>query len=507
MRKEVFVMENFAGKRSAGILMHLSSLPSPYGIGTLGIEAYQFADFLSECGVTIWQMLPLTLTSYGDSPYQSPSSSGLNYYFIDLRILTEKGLLKTEEYESIDFGSDPKRVDYGKLFENRIQVLKLAFSRFDRKKRDFIKFENEGKKRDFAFFMTMKELHDYAPWYEWGEERNYTPELEASIIKNHYDTYLFYVWTQYEFEQEYYQLKKYINGKGIQIVGDMPIYLARDSIEVYKYSDLFLMDEKHNPTVVAGVPPDYFSKDGQLWGNPIYDWKKMKENNYLWFKNRIRENLTLFDILRIDHFRAFADYYTIPFGSETARVGKWELGPGMDLFADLKDLPIIAEDLGDISEIVVDLLRDTGYPGMRVLEFGFDGDPTNIHKATNYPVNCFAYTGTHDNMPLLGHLAGLNEKQIFTLRFDLMKQCYNFDVKYEDDSLQSLVKTIDRLALKSPAKACVLPIQDILVQGAESRMNEPSTLSAKNWSYRTVKEDYTPLLIEELRDAVRKASR
>lgn len=488
-------MNNITKTRYAGVLMHISSLPSPYGIGTLGLEAYEFADFLAKSHVRVWQMLPLNVTSYGDSPYQSPSSTGLNYYFIDLPTLRKKGLLSREEYENVDFGSDPKKVNYGKLFENRIRILKLAFSRFNREDSSFCAFEQKGAYRDFAFFMTLKERNRYQAWYTWNEEyRNYSPELEERILSEDRDTYLFYIWTQFEFLDEFNKLKDYCHQKGISIMGDMPLYLAYDSVEAYKYADLFLFDEKHNPTVVAGVPPDYFSKDGQLWGNPIYNWAKMKEDHYAWFSDRIKNNLALFDILRIDHFRGFADYYTIPFGMQNARIGNWVLGPGMDLFEDKLDLPIIAEDLGDIDDVVVKLLKDTGYPGMKILEFAFDGAENNPHKPHNCTENYVTYTGTHDNMPILGYLKQLTPEKREVFLADLKKECELCGIECHIDTLEEATKTLDVLALSSQTNGAILPLQDLLCLDENSRMNEPSTLTDRNWTYRCRRSDLSPEL-------------
>lgn len=500
-------MNALTHRRFSGVLMHLSSLPSPYGIGTLGQEAYEFVDILKASHVKVWQMLPLSVTSYGDSPYQSPSSRGLNYYFIDLRVLTEKGLLKQEEYQHLDFGNDPLHVDYGKMFTVRLPLLKKAFSRFDFHDPSFKAFEKKGDYRDFAFYMTLKEMNSFSAWYTWPKEyRNYTKELEEKILQERPITYLFYVWTQFEFLSEFHQLKSYCHQNGISLMGDMPIYLSLDSVEAYKYPDLFQFDEKHNPTVVAGVPPDYFSKDGQLWGNPLYDWENMKKDGYSWFSDRIKRNLELFDLLRIDHFRAFADYYAIPYGRENARVGKWMKGPGMDLFRDKRELPIIAEDLGDIDDLVRKLLKDSGYPGMKVLEFAFDGKEKNEHLPSNSTANSVCYTGTHDNMPLLGYLEGLTKEELETLKTGLKKQCKEFLVDFQDESLVDLVRTMDTLCLASNSNGAILPLQDILVQGKESRMNTPSS-TGNNWTYRIHKGQFDDKAQEFLKENIEKYHR
>lgn len=487
--------------RENGILFPISSLPGNYGIGSLGKNAFDFVDFLDECKVNVWQILPLNVTSYGDSPYQSPSSNGLNYYFIDLDVLITKGLLTKDDVENINFGDDERRVNYELLFNNRVKVLKKAFSRFDKTNPDFIRFCEEGKYHDFAFFMAMKELHGFAPWYQWNE-REYSYDIEKKVINGHQDIYLFYLWTQFEFLEEYHALKDYANKKNIRIMGDMPLYLALDSVEAYKYPELFKFDEKHNPTIVAGCPPDYFNADGQLWGNPIYDWEYMKKTNYSWWDKRIKNNLELFDILRIDHFRGIAAYYTIPYGSVNARVGEWVKGPGMDLFEGKEDLPIIAEDLGFIDDMVRELLLKSGYPGMKVLEFAFDGSHDNEHKPSEAKYNYVCYTGTHDNDTIKGYLDSLSEKDLAVFKEDLKKQCDLFAVEYHDESNIEITKTVDRLCYASPCRLSILPFADIVCFGSEARLNVPAVLSGKNWTFRYLWSDFTKEAKEFLKGAI-----
>lgn len=493
-------MEN---KRKAGVLLHISSLPSAHGIGTLGKEAYKFVDFLAESKMSYWQILPLNVTSYGDSPYQSPSSTGLNYYFIDLDTLVDKGLLKEEEIDDSKLYIDETRVNYGMLFNSRISILEKAFSRFDKQDRDFLKFEEEGKYRDFAFYMTLKILNDYRPHYQWSEHyRHYSKELEEEIILTHHDIYLFYVWTQYEFLLEYNKLISYAHTKGISIIGDMPLYLAYDSLEFYKYPDLFLVDNDYKPTLVAGCPPDYFAPKGQLWGNPIYDWQSMEKDNYSWFRKRLMNNFEHFDVLRIDHFRGLAAYYTIKYGAQDAVIGKWVKGPGSKLFDGLLDLPIIAEDLGFIDDEARKLLKETKYPGMKVLEFAFDGDATNEHKPSNCQENYFCYTGTHDNMPLVGYISSLSKEGLETLAKDVESECKKLNVEFKGDNIKELAFSITILALNTACRTAILPMQDILLSGNETRMNTPSILSDKNWVYRIKKEDLNSELSSKLANIV-----
>ena len=494
--------------RENGILFPISCLPGNYGIGTLGKHAFRFVDFLSSVGAEIWQMLPLNVTSYGDSPYQSPSNNGLNYYFIDLDTLIEKGLLKKEEVEHVNFGSSERKINYGLLFENRIAVLKKAYQRFDKTDRKFIEFVNAGKYHDFAFFMTMKSLHHFSPWYEWNEdERIYRIETERKVIAENQDLYLFYLWTQYEFLLEYKALKNYANQKGILLMGDMPLYLAYDSVEAYKHSELFCFDEKHNPTIVAGCPPDYFNEDGQLWGNPIYNWEYMKKTNYEWWNKRIEGNLELFDILRIDHFRGIAGYYTIPYGATNAREGKWITGPGMDLFEGKQHLPIIAEDLGFIDEPVKELLRKTTYPGMKVLEFAFDGREDNDHKPSQSKENYVCYTGTHDNEPLLSYLSNMDSQDLETFKKDVKKECELFHVDYHDETLKDLVRCVVSLCYASPCKLAIVPMSDVIPFGKEARLNTPSLLSDSNWSFRYLEEDFSEEVRLFLKENIQKYHR
>lgn len=472
--------------------MHISSLPSSYGIGTFGKEAYDFVDFLSESKVKIWQILPLNLTSFGDSPYQSPSNYGFNYYFIDLDILRSKGLLELEDYSDIDFGSNPKRVDYKKLFDERIKVLKKAFSNFTYTD-DFKSFlKNNVNARDFSFFMTMKELNNFASWSQWGGLTNsYSLELENKIIAENKLTFEFYMWTQYEFLNEYFALKRYANSKDVLIMGDIPIYLAYDSVECYKYPYMFQMDEKHNPTNVAGCPPDCFSVDGQLWGNPLYNWEYFKKTNYKWWNERILNALKLYDLLRIDHFRGFSAYYSIPFKDKTARNGKWVKGPGFDLFEDKLDYPIIAEDLGYIDDDFRDLMKKTNYPGMKIVTQGvLDLNKDNEWRPSNYTYNYFSYTSTHDSETTLQFLDNLTKEQYELCLKVVKEECEILNVPYEENmSKKELTLKLVELNLASKSKVAMTPVQDLIPIGKEGRMNFPSTLSTDNWSFRITKED------------------
>ncbi len=496
-------------ERFFGILLPIFSLPSTHGIGTLGKAAYDFVDFLAASGAKVWQMLPLNITSYGDSPYQSPSSKGFNPYFIDLDLLCEQGLLKPEEIPDDLFFSNPHYIQYSSLFNHRYDVLRKAFNRFDRKTPDFVLFEQKGEYHDFALFMTLKAENHFRAWKEWPEEEQRDSEaLEQRILKEHKDDYEFYLWTQYEFIKQYRALKQYANQKGVRIMGDMPIYVAYDSVDVWKYPELFALDENHNPKMVAGVPPDAFSADGQLWGNPIYDWHYQKETGYQWFNQRIYDNLAIFDILRIDHFRGFSAFYEIPYGDDTARNGHWEDGPKFDLFKDKTELPIIAENLGVIDQGVIDLLNETNYPGMAVVAFGITNlaeDDSN--KPWNSVVNEICYTGTHDNEPVYGMLKNLTpeEKPIY---LEATKRCAEYcHIENKSDSLDDWTDTILRLAFAYPCFGTVIPMVDLLHLGDEARTNFPSKVDGKNWIYRFSAEDFSSNLSEKIRSWVKEFKR
>lgn len=495
-------------KRFAGILLHITSLPSKYGVGTLGKEAFEFIDFLKSSNISLWQVLPLVPTNYGDSPYQSVSSTALNYYLIDFDTLRQKKLLKKEDYENVFFGDNPLKVDYAALFNNKVTVLKKAFSNFDKENKNFKKFVKDGDYHDFAIFMTIKSLCDYKAWDLWPEEfKNYSLELEERVVKEYNDDYLFWVWTQYEFILEWKKLKAYAKENGISIMGDMPIYVAYDSVEVWKHPELFDLNPDKTRHLVAGCPPDVFSADGQLWGNPCYNWKLMKERGYKWWTYRINENFKFVDYLRIDHFRGFDRYYAIPAENDTARFGEWLDGPKSDLFKDKLDLNIVAEDLGVIDDGVRKLMADTNYPGMKILEFAFDGSLDNDHLPSNYKKNLLCYTGTHDNMPLYQYILDLNEKEFEAFKEGVIREAKGLNVPVSGLDAKGLEQTVVELAFASIANIAIIPLQDLLCQDGSTRMNLPSTVSTKNWSYRCKKEYFSDELAARLRDLVNKYHR
>lgn len=482
--------------RESGILMHISSLPNDYGIGSLGKESYEFVDFLKSANCSIWQILPLNVTSYGDSPYQSPSNYGLNYYFIDLDTLINNRLLNKEDLKDIDFGNDKGRVDYSKIFDSRLKILRKAFDRFNKDDKDFKKFINENPKyKDFAIFMTLKEINNLKPWYEREDKyRIYNKNIEIELENTHKEDLLFYIWTQYEFISQYKRLKEYASKNNVKIMGDLPIYVAYDSVEVRKYPELFELDEKHNPINVAGCPPDCFSIDGQLWGNPLYNWKYHKETNYKWWNERINNVLNLFDYVRIDHFRGFSGYYSIPFGDKTARNGKWVKGSGFDLFKDKLNLPIVAEDLGMMDDDFYEFFDKCGYPGMKIVTQAFDDiSKDNIWRPSNYTYNFFSYSGTHDSMTTRQYIDETSknkDKKVLMLAV-LEDECKHYEIPFVNTlSNKELTLKVCELNIASDSRAAILPLQDLFAIGEEGRMNFPSTLSNMNWSWRIKKEEF-----------------
>ena len=493
--------------RKAGILLHITSLPTEYGIGTLGKEAYQFIDFLKESKQSIWQVLPLVPTNYGDSPYQSVSSSALNYYLLDLDILYEKGLLLKKDCQELKSTSNSKRVNYSLLFEKKIPLLKKAFSNFNIDD-DFKNFVKQGKYKDFAIFMTIKAMHNYVSFDKWNDKyRVYSDKLCDEIINEHNDDYLFWIWTQYEFLSQWNSLHKYAKKNGIQIMGDIPLYIAYDSVEVWKYPQMFILNSDNSLKLVAGCPPDGFTADGQLWGNPVYDWQYMKKDNYSFWNNRLKNAFELYDIVRIDHFRGFDRFYAVSSTEKTARNGKWLDGPKFDLFKDKLDLNIVAEDLGVIDDGVRLLMKQTNYPGMKIMQFAFDGNSDNEHKPSNFTENFVVYIGTHDNEPMLSYIKNLDDERYKIFKNDMIKQCKLLNVPYNGNCNKALVNTMVELGYASVAKYAIFTMQDLLALDIDSRMNLPSTVSTDNWSYRISKKDLSDKLKERLASYSKKYKR
>ena len=517
---EMLAKENLRMKeRYAGILLPITALPSPFGVGTLGAQAKKFVDFLAKAEQKVWQVLPLVPTGYGDSPYASSCAIAGSPYLIDIDSLIGQKLLTKEEAEEYSCASpDGKigRVNYEALFYRRIPLLKIAFSRFDRQTPEFQSFLAKGEYADFAAFMTLKEAHGWKALSTWEEKYRARDEVALKgFLSANEEEVLFWQFTQYEFFRQWKELKAYANERGIEIMGDMPLYVSEDSAEVWAHPELFLLNGDGTPTEVAGVPPDYFIEDGQLWGNPLYDWAKMKEDGYAWWTARLQKALSMYDIVRIDHFRGFDRYYAIPAGSKNARVGRWCDGPKESLFEGKKDWKIIAEDLGILDDGVYRLMNNVGYPRMKVLEFAFDGDPKQEFKPSNYDENCVVYTGTHDNATFIEHLELLDEETRDIFYKDLSSECKKLGVQFtyfkEHLNMTATMHRARRAVIKAAYRSCaryvILPLQDLLGTGAESRMNTPGTLSDRNWSWRCTADALSDKLAQKIAQNTQKGNR
>ncbi len=482
--------------RSNGILMHISSLPSPYGIGTMGKAAYEFADFLQDAGQAYWQLLPVCPTGYGDSPYQSFSTNAGNPYFIDLDFLCENGLLLKEEYENIDWQSGADDVNYGALYEKRYPVLRKAAERFKNSiPADYAEYcsKNSFWLDDYALFMALKDAFGGAAWHNWEPGvRNRVPDALAAAREQYSEETEFWKILQYLFFKQWNSLRSYVNGKGIKFIGDLPIYVSLDGVDAWSHPELFQLDEDRYPKEVAGCPPDGFSADGQLWGNPLYDWDYMEKDGYSWWIKRIEYLCSVYDILRIDHFRGFDSYFAIPYGDTTAHNGYWKQGPGMKLFTAIEKKigrqPIIAEDLGYLTDSVKQMLNNSGFPGMKVLEFAFDSRDANSveYLPYKYTPNSVAYIGTHDNDTACGWMKTAPAEDIAAA----VEYLYlNEEEGYNWGLMRALWTTA--------SDTTVVQFQDLLGLGSESRMNTPSSVG-RNWRWRTLPGTYNKELAQKL---------
>ncbi len=481
--------------RKSGILMHISSLPSQYGIGKMGKSAYDFVDYLVNAGVKCWQILPLSPTSYGDSPYQSFSVYAGNPYFIDFETLKREGLIKKSDYEEIKWQDNERQVNYSLIYENCFKVLRQAYKTYRRdiskRYHDFVE-KNKSWLDDYALFMALKFKNGGKPWYEWDKKLAARDKdaLEKAADELSRETE-FFKFIQYKFFRQWANLKKYANDKGIEIIGDMPIYVSYDSVEAWATPELFQFDKNKKPQAVAGCPPDDFAVTGQLWGNPLYDWEYHKKTGYKWWIERLKFSASVYDIVRIDHFRGFESYYSIPYGNKTAEKGEWKKGPGAELFKtaekELGKLNIIAEDLGFITDDVRQMLDAVGYPGMKVLQFAFGEGGESEHLPHNFTTsNCIAYTGTHDNDTLKGWIASQSS--------DTIKYCMAYiNTKKKKD----IPKGIIRAAWGSVAEIAVAQMQDFLNSDPSCRMNTPSTLGC-NWQFRTHESDFTDKMAKRI---------
>ncbi len=486
--------------RAAGILLSITSLPSRYGIGCFSKSAYDFVDWLQAAGQRYWQILPLGPTSYGDSPYQSFSTFAGNPYFISLEELIDEGVLTEEECDAADFGTKADDIDYEKIYKSRYPLLRKAYERShiseDTEYQHFAA-ENEWWLSDYALFMAVKERFGGEPWTKWAQDIRL--RWANAIDYYHRELYFdieFQKYLQYKFFSQWRKLKAYANEKGIKIIGDIPIYVAMDSADTWAHPELFQLDGENVPTAVAGCPPDGFSADGQLWGNPLYRWEYHRETGYAWWMSRLWSCFQMYDVVRIDHFRGFDEYYSIPYGAKTAAIGHWEKGPGIELFRKMEEClgwhEVIAEDLGYVTDSVRQLVAESGFPGMKVLEFAFDSRDSGSasdYLPHNYPVNSVAYTGTHDNETIVGWFESIAAEERKMAR-EYLCDAYT--------PQRWLYKSFISLVMRSCAKLCVIPMQDYLGYGNRCRMNQPSTLG-KNWRWRLTTEDLTKELQQEIR--------
>lgn len=477
-------------KRCGGVLMHISSLPGKYATGTMGEEAKAFAASLREMGFSVWQTLPLNPVDMSGSPYCSGSAFAGNIALIDPRPLFEEGLITEEELKKNEYSGSKYASDYSFAYEKRLLTLKKAFDRAndDTAMLCGLFAAQNPWVYSYAYYMALKDKFGGKPWWEWDSDyRRYEDALKHE--KLHEKEICFYIYTQFVFFTQFRVLKEYANSIGIELMGDMPIYVSRDSADLWANREQFQINEESLATsFVAGVPPDYFSEDGQLWGNPLYDWDKMEKNGFLWWKERLAHSLSLFDKIRIDHFRAFASYWAVPAESKTAKNGKWIDGPGMKLFNAFRDefvnLPIIAEDLGTFGEDVVKLLEDTDFPGMRVIQFGFDPDGDSTHLPHNYPINSVAYVGTHDNNTILGWLWDASERErAFALRYC----CFGGNNWGEGGHYSPSCRAVIEAVWRSSSRIAIVAVQDMCGYGKDARMNIPGT-SEENWSFRIGEE-------------------
>lgn len=490
--------------RGSGILLPIASLPSRYGIGCFSKEAYEFVDQLKEAGQKFWQILPLGPTGYGDSPYQSFSTFAGNPYFIDLQSLIEEGYLTMEECDACDFGADSQCIDYGLIYQSRFKVLRIAYERWRNEKKDsdkeYVSFKEASKEwlPDYALYMAVKASFGGASYKEWDDDIRLRNDEAMSTYKMKYQGEVqFFEFQQYMFFKQWKKLKTYANEQGIKIIGDIPIYVAYDSADSWANPKLFQFDENNTPVAVAGCPPDAFAATGQLWGNPLYDWEYHKRTGYDWWIRRIKHCFQLYDVVRVDHFRGFDEYYAIPYGEATAENGVWVKGPGYEIFRVMEErlgkLNIIAEDLGFLTNSVMDLVRRTGYPGMKVLQFAFDSRETSDYLPHNYEKNCIVYTGTHDNDTVQGWFHTICEQD--------RKYAMEY-INVHEDEVEDINWAFIRLAMSCVANLCIIPMQDYLGLGKDARINMPSTLG-QNWTWRMTKEEFT----EEIRQKIKKMTK
>lgn len=502
MEQEAAVQKPHEMRRSSGILLHITSLPGPYGVGTLGQSARDFADFLSAAGQTWWQMLPLGPTGYGDSPYQSFSTFAGNPYLIDLDRLIEAGLLQRPEVQPLDLDQDPQRVNFARLYRERFKVLHKAFSRFSQDEGAYQKFCREEAfwLEDYALFMALKDAHRGAAWQHWSYAYKYRDVAALQQFRaEHSGELAFYQFLQYLFFTQWQALQEDLHQRGLLTIGDLPFYVAEDSADTWAHPELFMLDDERNSIFVGGCPPDAFTVDGQLWGNPCYKWERHEADDFVWWTQRIAWQLSIFDRIRIDHFRGFESFWQIPAGDPTARNGLWVKGPGLPFFEKLReklgDLPIIAEDLGYMTPEVRALQEATGYPGMNVLQFAFGPELDSEHLPHRISRHRVVYTGTHDNDTVLGWLATAS-----------LEEVQNAQGYLGLSETEGLPWGMMRGAMTSAANLAILQMQDLLGLDNRARMNRPGDLGG-NWVWRMQKDVLTAELTARLRELTRLSGR
>lgn len=472
--------------------MPIFSIPSKYGIGDFGKESYRFVDLISSANQKVWQILPLVQTGYGNSPYSSISSTSFNPYFISPELLKEQGLIKSEE---LKFSlSNKQYIDYGELYSVRFALLKKAFERFDKNDEKFRRYLKSKESYDYALFMSIKEASGYKNFYEWDDGlKNRNKKALKKFEKANKEQVLFWQFIQFVAKEQWLALKRYANKKGVKILGDLPLYVANDSVDVWKDKSLFKLDETLLPKKVAGVPPDYFCQDGQLWGNPVYDYDEHKKDNFAWWTNRLKKCLKIYDYIRIDHFRALDRYYEIDSFRTDAKIGEWIKVPSTELFDAIHKKigknRIIAEDLGIIDDGVRKLLSYTGYPGMKILSFAFNGDKDNLYLPQRVQENSICYTGTHDNDTLIGLIESLNDWDYNNLIEGVKNSLKVFNIKRKLFDKYEIAKAIIELGIACKSKLFIIPMQDILLLDSSYRINQPGTIRESNWAIKFNKKD------------------
>lgn len=489
-------------KRQSGILLPVFSLPNEYGIGSFGEEAYKFIDFLKKSGVKMWQILPLVQTGYGNSPYSSVCSTSINPYFISLKKLKEEKLLTKEELDGAKI--EPFYIDYGALYNIRYPLLRKAFSRFDRSDKNFKKFVKDGEFYDYAMFSALKTVTNYQHFYEWEDGIKYrNPDALSRFYNEHSEEVLFWQFVEFVAQKQWKELKKYANSNGVSIMGDMPLYVALDSVDVWVNPKLFKLGDNFTPKKVAGVPPDYFSRTGQLWGNPVYDYQTDREKIFGWWTNRLKTALSTFDYVRIDHFRGLDRYYEIDNGRPDATVGEWMDVPSEDLFNaihnEVNRERIIAEDLGIIDDGVRNLLKFTGYPGMKILSFAFNGQKDNFYLPENVNENSVCYTGTHDNDTLKGLINNAFSWDLKNLLEGVNNSLKVLEIKRTVKDKEDLLPAIVELGFKCKSNLFIIPMQDIVGLNTEYRINEPGTVKNQNWAVRIDKKHFSTSVANKIK--------